>query len=127
MRLYFDFGLAELRMREADHERRKMQLEFLENPRQSHGYDDTTPKFGNADYGPTNRQPFGYHNDVQMPRRPNDGMRRQQELEAEFIPQQIFTFDDNRPMQKLSPFVVFQGIFANHFIFLSRINLVSIL
>lgn len=104
-------------MREAHHERRKMQLELLQNPRQNLGYEDTPPQFGYADTESPSRQPFGYHKNVQMQCRPSDGMRRQQELEAEFIPQQIFTMGENRPMQNVSPFVVFQGIFANHFIF----------
>lgn len=133
-------------MREADHERRKMEWELLQNPRPNHGYDDPPPQlrnpmqqldrvdnalmmrnraspeqFGYSDNGPINRhpmQPFGYHNDAQMHRRPSEGMRRQQELSAEFIPQQPFNIDDSRPMRTHSPFVVFPGTFAAHFAFI---------
>lgn len=75
-------------------------------------------QFDYADSGPPIRQHFGYHNDAQMNRRPSDGMRRQQELSAEFIPPQPFNLDENRSMQNYSPFVVFQGIFAKLFTFI---------
>lgn len=127
-------------MREADHERRKMEWELLQNAGQNRGYDDPPPQlrnpmqqldrvdnammmrnraspeqFGYCDNGPINRhpmEPFGYHNDAQMHRRPSEGMRRQQELSAEFIPQQPFNLDDDRPMRPHSPFLVFPGTFA---------------
>ncbi|KAH8419431.1 hypothetical protein KR222_011486 [Zaprionus bogoriensis] len=118
----------ELRMREADRERKKKEWECLQNPGQNVGYDESpmmrkSMQFDYYDGAPEHRSSpehfgypndrpmmrnasatFGYHNEAPIHRR-LQGMRRSQEM-PDYTQEQ--SVDENPSTKNNSPFVVFE-------------------